>query len=78
MIPYVIKSKGEFTVSVENLKYFFSLMKPRVMSLVLFTCMVGLVIAPTEKDIIMVIVSLLAVSLGAGAQELSICGMSPI
>ena len=42
-------------------------MKPRVMSLVLFTCMVGLVIAPTEVDIIMAIVSLLAVSLGAGA-----------
>ena len=37
------------------------------MSLVLFTCMVGLVIAPTEVDIIMAIVSLLAVSLGAGA-----------
>ena len=42
-------------------------MKPRVMSLVLFTCMVGLVIAPTEVDIIMAIISLLAVSLGAGA-----------
>ena len=42
-------------------------MKPRVMSLVLFTCMVGLVIAPTEVDIIMGIVSLSAVSLGAGA-----------
>ena len=42
-------------------------MKPRVMSLVLFTCMVSLVIAPTEVDIIMAIVSLLAVSLGAGA-----------
>ena len=42
-------------------------MKPRVMSLVLFTCMVGLVIAPTEVDIITAIVSLLAVSLGAGA-----------
>ena len=42
-------------------------MKPRVMSLVLFTCMVGLVIAPTDVDIIMAIVSLLAVSLGAGA-----------
>ena len=42
-------------------------MKPRVMSLVLFTCMVGLVIAPTEVDIIAAILSLLAVSLGAGA-----------
>jgi len=67
LIPYVIKSKSESTVSTENLKYFFSLMKPRVMSLVLFTCMVGLVIAPTKVDIIMAIVSLLAVSLGAGA-----------
>ena len=42
-------------------------MKPRVMSLVLFTCMVGLVIAPAKVDIIAAIVSLLAVSLGAGA-----------
>ena len=42
-------------------------MKPRVMSLVLFTCMVGLVIAPTEVDIIAAMLSLLAVSLGAGA-----------
>ena len=46
---------------------FFNLMKPRVMSLVLFTCMVGLVIAPKEVSILNSICSLLAVSLGAGA-----------
>ena len=51
-------------------------MKPRVMSLVLFTCMVGLVIAPTEVDIIMAIVSLAV--FGAGAAGTLICGMSPI
>ena len=46
---------------------FFNLMKPRVMSLVLFTCMVGLVIAPKEVSILNSICSLLAVALGAGA-----------
>ena len=46
---------------------FFNLMKPRVMSLVLFTCTVGLVIAPKEVSILNSICSLLAVALGAGA-----------
>ncbi len=46
---------------------FFNLMKPRVMSLVLFTCMVGLVIAPKEVSILNSIFSLIAVALGAGA-----------
>ena len=46
---------------------FFNLMKPRVMSLVLFTCMVGLVIAPKEVSILNSICSLFAVALGAGA-----------
>ena len=42
-------------------------MKPRVMSLVLFTCMVGLLISPTEISFFDSIVSLLAVALGSGA-----------
>ena len=46
---------------------FFNLMKPRVMSLVLFTCMVGLVIAPKEVSIFNSVLSLIAVALGAGA-----------
>jgi len=46
---------------------FFNLMKPRVMSLVLFTCMVGLLIAPKEVSFINSMLSLLAVALGAGA-----------
>ena len=42
-------------------------MKPRVMSLVLFTCMVGLVIAPAEVSLLNSIISLIAVAIGAGA-----------
>jgi len=42
-------------------------MKPRVMSLVLFTCMVGLLISPTNISAATTIVSLFAVALGSGA-----------
>ncbi len=42
-------------------------MKPRVMSLVLFTCMVGLLISPTEISFTNSIISLLAVAIGSGA-----------
>jgi len=42
-------------------------MKPRVMSLVLFTCMVGLLIAPYSVDLRTSLISLLAVAIGSGA-----------
>ena len=42
-------------------------MKPRVMSLVLFTCMVGLLIAPSSVSLSSSLVSLLAVAIGSGA-----------
>jgi len=42
-------------------------MKPRVMSLVLFTCMVGLLIAPYNVDLKTSLISLLAVAIGSGA-----------
>ena len=42
-------------------------MKPRVMSLVLFTCMVGLLIAPINVNFISACISLLAVAIGSGA-----------
>ena len=60
-------------VSIKNnnfLIYFnslFQLMKPRVMSLVIFTCVVGLLITPNEVDFINAGLSLIAVALGAGA-----------
>ena len=42
-------------------------MKPRVMSLVIFTCVVGLLIAPNEVIFFNAGLSLVAVALGAGA-----------
>ena len=49
------------------MKAFFNLMKPRVMSLVIFTCAVGLLIAPVKINFLDAILSLLAVALGSGA-----------
>ena len=48
-------------------KSFFELMKPRVMSLVIFTALVGMVIAPTQPDFLYASLSLFFVALGAGA-----------
>jgi len=42
-------------------------MKPRVMSLVIFTCVVGLVIAPVKIDFFDAMFSLIAVAIGSGA-----------
>ena len=49
------------------IKAFFNLMKPRVMSLVIFTCAVGLLIAPNKVNFIDATFSLIAVALGSGA-----------
>ncbi len=49
------------------LKALFNLMKPRVMSLVIFTCVVGLLIAPIKVNLLNAIFSILAVALGSGA-----------
>ena len=49
------------------LKALFNLMKPRVMSLVIFTCEVGLLIAPVEVNFFEATCSIIAVALGSGA-----------
>ncbi|OUV60418.1 MAG: protoheme IX farnesyltransferase [Candidatus Pelagibacter sp. TMED128] len=49
------------------LKSFLLLMKPRVMSLVLFTAMVGLLVAPISVSFTTASLSLLAVAIGSGA-----------
>ena len=48
-------------------KAFFNLMKPRVMSLVIFTCAVGLLIAPVNVSFVNATLSLIAVAVGSGA-----------
>ena len=48
-------------------KALFDLMKPRVMSLAVFTCVVGLIIAPVQIDLLSATLSIIAVALGSGA-----------
>ena len=50
-----------------NFSELFKLMKPRVMSLVIFTCAVGLLTAPTMVSTQDTIIGILLVSMGAGA-----------
>ena len=63
----ITKSK---TLKIDYFSYakaFFNLMKPRVMSLVIFTCAVGLLIAPEKINFADAVFSLMAVALGSGA-----------
>ena len=53
--------------ALEVFSSFYELMKPRVMSLVIFTALVGLVIAPIKVDFVNSVLSLLFVAIGAGA-----------
>ena len=53
--------------SISSVNSFFQLMKPRVMSLVIFTSVVGLLIAPNQVHFLTATLSLIAVALGAGA-----------
>ncbi|WP_303698003.1 heme o synthase [Brevundimonas naejangsanensis] len=46
---------------------FFQLLKPRVMSLVVFTAVTGLIVAPGRLDWINAIVAILCIAVGAGA-----------
>ncbi len=62
-----IKSKTLKLDYFGNIKAFFNLMKPRGMSLVIFTCAVGLLIAPAKISFVDAIFSLVAVALGSGA-----------
>ena len=52
---------------ISSIDDFFKLMKPRVMSLVIFTCAVGLLTAPGEISFVKSITNIFFVTLGAGA-----------
>ncbi len=55
------------TSLINYLKSLVSLMKPRVMSLVIFTCTVGLLTAPVSVSFYNSIISIFFVTIGAGA-----------
>ena len=62
-----IKSKTLKLDFLVYIKALFDLMKPRVMSLVIFTCVVGLLVAPIKVNFLNAAFSILAVALGSGA-----------
>ena len=65
---YITGGKADFAARpaarVEDL---FALLKPRVMSLVIFTALVGLLVAPNAINPVLGFASLLAIAIGAGA-----------
>ena len=58
---------GSFQVSVARPSDYLALLKPRVMSLVIFTALTGLLIAPPHVNPVVGFASLLAIAIGAGA-----------
>ena len=46
---------------------FIALMKPRVMSLVVFTTVIGMMLAPTTPHPLLMVIAILAIAAGAGA-----------
>ncbi len=62
-----LKNKTLSQEDLFNFSELFKLMKPRVMSLVIFTCAVGLLTAPNLVSTKDAIIGILLVSIGAGA-----------
>jgi len=56
---------------------FLALLKPRVMSLVIFTGFVGLALAPGDLHPVIAFTALLCIAIGAGAAAPSTCGTTP-
>ena len=67
MINSKLKNRNLSQEDVFNFSELFKLMKPRVMSLVIFTCAVGLLMAPTTISTKDAMIAILLVSIGAGA-----------
>ena len=67
MTTYNFRAKNASLIDISNFFELLRLMKPRVMSLVIFTCAVGLLTAPNLVSTKDAIVGILLVSLGAGA-----------
>ena len=67
MINSKLKNRNLSQEGVFNFSELFKLMKPRVMSLVIFTCAVGLLMAPSTVSTKDAMIAILLVSIGAGA-----------
>lgn len=59
--------EGEVRLSEAGPRDFFALLKPRVMSLVVFTALAGLLLAPGEINPVLGFIAILCIAVGAGA-----------
>ena len=62
-----LAQSGVVRISTAGPGDYLQLLKPRVMSLVVFTALAGLLTAPVHPDPVLGLVSLLAIAVGAGA-----------
>ncbi|MDX8452028.1 heme o synthase [Mesorhizobium sp. VK9D] len=62
-----LTEEAGFRMSEATAGDFFALLKPRVMSLVVFTAFVGLVAAPVTINPLLAMIAILAIAIGAGA-----------
>ncbi|WFU09732.1 heme o synthase [Rhizobium sp. CB3090] len=62
-----LAKKGETGLSEASARDYFELLKPRVMSLVVFTAFAGLVLAPGHINPVLGLIAILCIAVGAGA-----------
>src|SRR6476661_4695447 len=65
--PQIAAEQAGLGPSLAGVDDFIALMKPRVMSLVVFTAMVGLLVAPGHLHPVLGFAALLCIAVGAGA-----------
>lgn len=62
-----LPDEGEMRLSEASARDYFELLKPRVMSLVVFTAFAGLVLAPGHINPVLGFIAILCIAIGAGA-----------
>ena len=67
MVENVTELRGTATLSEATASDYIALLKPRVMSLVVFTALVGMLVAPVRIDPILAILAICSIAVGAGA-----------
>ncbi|RWC39101.1 MAG: protoheme IX farnesyltransferase [Mesorhizobium sp.] len=67
LVDDTLTDEPGFRMSEATAGDFFALLKPRVMSLVVFTAFVGLVAAPVSINPLLAVIAILAIAIGAGA-----------
>jgi protoheme IX farnesyltransferase len=63
----VTRPQDEARISIAGPSDFIALLKPRVMSLVIFTALVGMLVTPSGTSPVLMAISLFAIAVGAGA-----------